>query len=146
MTKLFDMCVHFANIQLLPLSPFNSHKVLPSLEGLFALGSEGPDDAVKVCRCGDDNHLRIGHGGVIHDADAIGEALTGSRLRRFFEVRGRVSSASRFSRWRLILLEWQLSSSEDQRSPWVPSHGHQIIENAPWCSLVFCIERTQRPM
>lgn len=97
---------------------------------LFALGGEGPDDAVQVHRRGDDNHLRVGHGRVIHDADAIGETLAADRLRRFFEA-WRVSPASGFGSRRLILLEGQFSSSEDQGSPWAPSHGHQIIENAP---------------
>lgn len=110
---------------------------------LFAFGGEGPDDTLKVRRLGDDDHLSVRHGRVIHDADAIWETLTGSR---FFGQSWCTALALGFSCcwcccwcwWHIILLKGQLSSSEDQGSPRAPSHGHQITENAPWCSLVLC--------
>lgn len=124
--------------------PTKKDELVGSLDTtLFAFGSEGPNNTLKVCCFGNDNHLCIRHGRVIHDADTIGEALTGSWVWRFFGA-WCPRLAFRFSCWRIILLKGQLSSSEDQGSPWAPSHGHQIIENAPWCSLVFCTEMTQR--
>lgn len=116
------------------VTPAQEDELVWSLDtALFAVGSEGPDDTLKVSRFGDDHHLRIRHGGVIHNADAFGEALSGSRFRRFGGFALRLSR-----RRRIMLLKGQLSSSEDQGSPRALSHGHQLIENAPWCSLVFC--------
>lgn len=44
---------------------------------LFAFRRESLDDALKVGCFGNDDHLRVGHDGVIHDADAVREALAG---------------------------------------------------------------------
>ncbi len=116
--------------------------VWPLDSALFAFGGEGPDDTLKVCCFGNDDHLCIRHGGVIHEADTVGEALTGWFWRFFGAWRSTVALG--FSCWWIILLERQLSSSEDQGSSW--AHGHQISGNPPCGSRLFCAKTTQREL
>lgn len=50
--------------------------IWPLSAALFAFGREGLNDSLEVSFFGNDHYLSVRHGGVIHDTNPVGEALT----------------------------------------------------------------------
>lgn len=79
--------------------------IWPLSAALFAFGREGLNDSLEVSFFGNDHYLSVRHGGVIHDTNPVGEALTSwCQVGNFLSAR-RSRLALRFSWWAVILLK-----------------------------------------